>query len=105
MDRVPGPKELRGAAAVAASLAYIVGLAGIVAGGLVLRDGDSVGAVILWVLTFAAGAAMMVLAMLIRGVAAILARLTQVEGDVRVLVGDRNRDRAEADQWGHQPPY
>ncbi len=107
MDRVPGPQELRGAAAVATSLAYVVGIAGIVAGGLSLRDGDMVAAVVTWVLTFAAGAALMVLAMLVRGVAALLARLAQVEQDVRVLLSDRRRegDGNGGERWGHRPPY
>ena len=107
MDRVPGPKELRGAAAVATSLAYVVGLAGVVAGGLVLRDGDTIGAIVTWALTFAAGAALMILAMLIRGVAALLGRMGQLESDVRVLLSDRAREGTgrDGERWGHRPPY
>lgn len=106
MDRIPGPKELRGAAAVATSLAYVVGLAGVVAGGLVLRDQSSTVAIVVWVLTFAAGAALMIAAMVVRALASLLGRLAMIEQDVRVLVGERSPiDPAERSQWGHQPPW
>lgn len=110
MDRVPGPKELRGAAAVATSLAYVVGLAGVVAGGLVFRDGDTTLAFILWVLTFAAGGALMVVALVVRAFASLLGRFAAVEQDLRVLLGDRARGDAGPDRpgdrnWGHQPPW
>lgn len=107
MDRVPGPKELRGAAAVATSLAYIVGLAGVLVGGLVLRDGETTTAIVVWVLTFAAGAALMIAAMVVRAIASLLGRLAMVEQDLRTLVGDRARDGDDPRQpsWGHQPPW
>lgn len=89
MEREPSPKDLRGAAAVAQSLAYISGIAGIVAGALVYRDGEVALAVVLWVLTFAAGALMMIASFLARGLASILARLTRLDSDVQVLLRDR----------------
>ncbi len=106
---VPSPKDLRGAAAVAQSLAYIAGLAGVIAGGLVYRDGEAALAVVIWVLTFAAGAMLMIAAFLTRGVASLLARLSRLESDVRVLVSDRARDGSfepERDPWGrHRTPH
>lgn len=89
MDQEPTPKDLRGAAAVAQSLAYISGLAGVIAGALVYRQGDIALAVVLWVLTFAAGALMMIAAFLARGLASLLARLTKLDSDVQILLRDR----------------
>lgn len=89
MDDEPTPKDLRGAAAVAQSLAYVSGLAGVVAGALVYRDGEVALAVVLWVLTFAAGALMMTAAFLARGLGALLARITKIDGDVQVLLRDQ----------------
>lgn len=89
MDQEPTPKDLRGAAAVAQSLAYVSGLAGVIAGALVYRQGDIALAVVLWVLTFAAGALMMIAAFLARGLASLLARLTKLDSDVQVLLRDR----------------
>jgi phage shock protein PspC (stress-responsive transcriptional regulator) len=103
MDRdEPTPKDLRAAAAVAQSMAYVTGLAGVLAGALVYRQGDVALAVVLWVLTFAAGALLMVAAFLARAIASVLARLTKLDGDVAVLL----RDRA-AEQPGVPPrdPY
>lgn len=88
----PTPKDLRGAAAVAQSLAYVSGLAGVIAGALVYRQGEVALAVVLWVLTFAAGALMMIAAFLARGLAALLARLAQMESNVAVLLRDRAAD-------------
>jgi len=103
MDSIPTPAELRGAAAVAQSLAYVVGLAGVVAGGLLLRDGEAAMAVVVWVITFAAGAILMIAAFMVRGLVALLARMTRVESDLAVLV---RRDAADEqrDLWGHRPP-
>lgn len=92
MDHEPTPKDLRGAAAVAQSLAYVSGLAGVIAGALVYRDGEVALAVVLWVLTFAAGALTMIAAFLARGLASLLARLTKLDSDVQVLLRDRAAD-------------
>ncbi|MBW3664861.1 MAG: hypothetical protein KY469_17310 [Actinobacteria bacterium] len=107
VDRIPSPKDLRGAAAVAQSLAYVVGLAGVVAGGLAFSDGDTAGAVIVWVLTFAAGALLMIVAFLTRGMAALLARIARMESDLAQLVADRGgTPEPGRDPWGrHTPPY
>lgn len=92
MEQEPSPKDLRGAASVAQTLAYVSGLAGVVAGALVYRDGDVTLAVVIWVLTFAAGALMMIAAFLSRALASVLARLTKLDGDVAVLLRDRSSD-------------
>lgn len=108
MERIPSPKDLRGAAAVAQSLAYVVGLAGVVAGGLLLRDGETAFAVIVWVMTFAAGAVLMIAAFLTRAIAALLGRIARIESDVTVLVADARREHAPQepghDPWRHYPP-
>lgn len=108
MDRMPDPKELRGAGAVAQSLAYATGLAGVVAGALLFRDGETAFAVVVWVLTFAVGAILMIAAFLVRGMAVLLARIAHVESDVRVLLADAGRDRPyerDRDPWArHHPP-
>ncbi len=110
MDAAPGPKEIRGAAAVASSLSYVVGLAGIVVGGLLLRDGDTTMAIVVWVLAFAAGAALMVAALVVRAIGDVQARLSLMESDLRVILADRNGTAptargGEGGQWGHQPPW
>ena len=105
----PSPKDLRGAATAAQTLTYVTGLAGVVAGGLLYGDGQTAFAVVVWVLTFAAGALMVIAAFLARGMAALLARVARIEQDLTTLVA---RDRPEEvprgrDPWGggHRPPY
>jgi hypothetical protein len=93
MDHVPSPKELRGAARACTFLAYAAGLAGVAAGTLVLRDGELAFAIILWTVTFAVGASLMGVAVVIRAVAGLSTQVTRMESDVRVLVSDRHRDR------------
>ena len=91
MDDIPGPKDLRGAARACTVLAYAAGLAGVTGGTLMLRDGDLGFALILWTVTFAVGAALMGVAVLIRAMAGVSTQLTRLESDVRVLVSDRAR--------------
>jgi hypothetical protein len=104
MDHVPSPKELRGAARACTFLAYAAGLAGVAAGTLVLRDGELAFAIILWTVTFAVGASLMGVAVVIRAVAGLSTQVTRMESDVRVLMSDRHRDRPlspepERDPW------
>lgn len=87
MDAVPSPKDLRGAAGVAQTLAYVAGIAGVIAGALLYRTGETAFAVVVWVLTFAAGAILMIAAFLARGMASLLARIARIEQDLTVLVG------------------
>lgn len=109
MERIPSPKDLRGAAALAQTLAYVAGLAGVVAGALIYRDGQTAFAVVAWVLSFAAGAILMIAAFLTRAVAALLGRVARIEQDIAVLVAHRRSvdgERHEPDPWArHRPPY
>lgn len=108
MDDVPSPDQLRGAARACTVLAYAAGLAGIAAGTLLLRDGDLPFAIILWVITFAVGAALMGVSVLVRAVAGLAARVDHVGSDVRLLVSDRARQQigeGDRDPWLRHPPY
>ncbi len=110
MDRVPSPKDLRTAATAAQTLTYVSGLAGVVAGAILYANGDTGFAVVAWVLTFAAGAILMIASFLARGMAALLARIARIEQDIATLVArDRPEDRQDTgrDPWGggHTPPY
>lgn len=107
MDDVPTTTQLRAAARACLILAYAAGLAGVAAGTLVLREGDLAFAVILWVITFAVGASLMGVSLLIRALAGLTARLEQTSTDVRVLVGQRARERPEGEHgpWLGRPPY
>jgi hypothetical protein len=104
MDHVPTPKELRSAARACTVLAYAAGLAGVAAGTLVLRDGDLAFAIILWTITFAVGAALMGVAVVVRAVAGLIGQVDRLGSEVRVLVADRDRERPlapgpERDPW------
>ena len=106
MDRIPNPKDLRGAAAVAQTLAYAAGLAGVIAGAVLYREGETGFAVVAWVLTFAAGAILMIAAFITRAIATLLARFTRIEQDVALLVADAGVDRQrlpERDPWARHP--
>lgn len=108
MDRIPSPKELRGAASVAQTMAYAAGIAGVIAGALLYRDGQTGFAVVAWVLTFATGAILMIASFLARGMAALLARIARIEQDVAALVGNRGPSPREDDRdpWSRHPsPY
>ncbi|MFA9445982.1 hypothetical protein [Egicoccus sp. AB-alg6-2] len=109
MEHIPSPKELRSAARACTFLAYAAGLAGVAGGTLMLRDDELAMALVLYTVTFAVGAALMGVAVLVRAVAGISTQLHRVESDVRVLVGDRVRGGpgpGERDPWtGHHPPY
>lgn len=95
LNPAPDPKDLRGAAAVARTLAYAAGLAGVVAGGIVYRQGEVPFAVAIWVLTFAVGALLMIAAFLLHAMTAIMARLAAMEQDVRILVGRQVAERED----------
>jgi quinol-cytochrome oxidoreductase complex cytochrome b subunit len=108
MDEIPTAGQLRTAARACLILAYAAGLAGVAAGTLVLRDGELAFAVILWVITFAIGASLMGVSLLIRALAGLTARVEQTSSDVRVLVGERARHRQgdpDRDPWLGHPPY
>lgn len=105
VDHLPSPRELRGAARACVFLAYAAGLAGVAAGTIVLRDGEMAFAIILWTITFAVGAALMGVSVLVRAVAGLTAQITRMESDLRVLTQDRARSEGtlapgdERDPW------
>jgi hypothetical protein len=105
MEHVPSPKELRTAARACVLLAYAAGLAGVAAGTLMLRDGDLPFAIILWTITFAVGAALMGVAVVIRAVAGMSTQLTRLESDVRVLLSDRAREPRLPQQEPDRDPW
>lgn len=85
----PTPAQSRGAAAVAQTLSYVSGLAGIVAGGLAFNEGQRGLAVVVWVLSFAAGATLMLISILVRMVAESLRRQASMEVDMARLARDQ----------------
>lgn len=104
-DRVPSPRDLRGAANVARTLAYVVGLVGVVGGGIVHRSGSASLALAIWVITFAGGAVLMIAGFLCDGLATLLARTAAIEQRLAAL---QRPDPGEADRdgWqGHPNPW
>jgi hypothetical protein len=105
MDHIPSPRELTMAARACVFMAYAAGLAGVAAGTLVLRDGDLAFAVILWTITFAVGAVLMGVSLLIRAVSGLSAQLSRMESDLHVLRTDRahreggGRPEPDRDPW------
>lgn len=78
MDTVR-PSELHVAARVADALVYAAGLAGVIAGGVLFRNGDLPFAVVAWMLTFVAGAALRLAAWASRAMAELLIRTARIE--------------------------
>lgn len=109
MDHIPTVKEMRTAARACLFLAYASGLAGVAAGTLVLREGDLVFAIIVWVITFAVGASLMGVSVLVRALSAMRTDLERVSSDVRILVADRQQESLRTpprgDPWSGHPPY
>jgi hypothetical protein len=89
MDRLPTPRELRIAARACVLLAYATGLGGVAAGTWLLRAGDWPMAIVLWLVTFAVGATLMGMSLLIRALSGVTAQLARLESDVRVLASER----------------
>ena len=104
-DRVPAPRDLRGAASVARSLAYVVGLVGVVGGAVVFRqDGSTALALAIWVVTFAGGAILMIAGFLCDGLAVLLGRTAALEQQLSTLRGSDPRVPHADDQWGGDHP-
>ena len=105
MDHIPSPRELTVAARACVFMAYAAGLAGVAAGTIVLRDGELAFAIILWTITFAVGAALMGVSLLIRALAGLSAQVHRMESDIQVLRADRarqdglSRPETERDPW------
>jgi hypothetical protein len=94
--------QLRTAARVADALVYTVGVAGVIAGGLLLRRGDLGFAIVAWSLTFVAGAGLRLGAWVARGVAELLVRQSALADAVNDLrtdhVAAQRRDAGR--HWG-----
>lgn len=103
MDRVPTPKELSGAGAVAHTLTYVCGLAGVIAGAVLYRQGEIPLAVVAWVLTFGLGAMLMIASFLVRAIGGLLAHIARIESDLQVLLADRSREETLDLDRGRDP--
>lgn len=68
-------RELAIATRTADALVYTVGVAGVIAGGLLLRAGSIGFAVVAWVLTFVAGATLRLISAITRGIADLKSEL------------------------------
>ncbi|MBW3604564.1 MAG: hypothetical protein KY460_06550 [Actinobacteria bacterium] len=73
-------RELATATRIADALVYTVGVAGVVAGGLLLRAGSIGFALVAWTLTFVAGAALRLLSAITRGIADLKSELDRPAG-------------------------
>lgn len=91
MDHIPTPRELTVAARACVFMAYAAGLAGVAAGAIVLREGELAFAVILWTVTFAVGAVLMGVSLLVRAVSGLSAQVLRMASELRVLTEDRAR--------------
>ncbi len=87
---------------MARSLAYVVGLVGVIGGVVVYRSGGVPLAVAVWVITFAGGAVLMIAGFLCDGLAALLARTAAIE---QQLSGRRGIDDTPDDWQGHPNPW
>lgn len=93
VDAPPTSRELRVAARGATLMAYVVGLVGIGAGTLTLREDDVATAILLYVVTFAVGACLIGVATLIRAFDGLVARFERLERSVGRLHLDAEDDR------------
>lgn len=94
MERVD-PRELVTAARVADGLVVVVGVAGVVAGAQLFRSGELPYAIVAWVLTFVAGAALRLVVWMARGIAAVMDRTQRLEEDVTRMLREQAADRAD----------
>lgn len=92
------PRELVTGARVADALVYAAGLAGVVAGGLLFRQGETGWAVVAWALTFVAGAALRLASAACRALAQILERGERMEQDIARLSLEPPARAAEPDR-------
>lgn len=80
-------------ASIAQALAYVIGVGGIVAGGLVHNDGDTPVAVVLWLSGFGLGALLTITSFVVRALSGAMARLEHLEAEVGLLTRSRAADR------------
>lgn len=78
-------RELIAAARVADGLVIVAGLAGVVAGAQLFRQGNLPFAIIAWVMTFIAGAVLRLVVWMARGIAQVMDRTERLEEDVKRL--------------------
>ena len=98
----PTSTYLVSAARVADALVYTVGIAGVVAGGLLLRRDDLGFAIVAWCLTFVAGASLRLLALTARGVAELLVRQGRLQEELHDLRVEKvAAERREGDGHWH----
>lgn len=98
------PRELIAAARVADGLVYVVGLAGVVAGAQLFREGDLPFAIVAWILTFVAGAALRLVVWMARGIGQVMDRTQRIEEDVARVLRDQiappDEPGGAAPRWG-----
>lgn len=99
------PRELQTAARVADALVYAAGVAGVIAGGLLFRDGETGFAVIAWVLTFIAGAVLRLASWAARALAQLLIRTEQIAEEIRDLHGTTPSAAPPRDPDAPPDPY
>lgn len=105
-DRVPSPRDLRGAANVARALAYVVGVVGVVGAAILQRGGSTPLALAVVVVTFAGGAALMIAGFLCDGLSALLARTAAIEQRLSALQSGPPVRPESDDGWrGHPNPW
>lgn len=87
------PLQLHTAARIADALVWAAGLAGVVAGALLYRAGDLGFAIVAWVLTFVAGAALRLASWATKALAELLVRTERIEEELAM------RPRPEQTGW------
>ncbi len=92
------------AARIAEVLVYAAGFAGVVAGGLLFRQGNLGFAVVAWVLTFVAGAGLRLAAWGIRALAQLLDRATAIEQEL-ARIAARPDPEVPRTPGGNPDPY
>lgn len=98
------PRELIVAARVADGLVYAVGAAGVLAGGLLFRDGGIGFAIVAWALTFVAGAGLRLASWAARALAQLLVHSQRMEDDVSTLLRERAAAPPPARDPADAPP-
>lgn len=101
------PSELVTAARIADALVFAAGAAGVIAGGLLARDGQLGFAVVAWTLTFVAGVGLRLAAWSARALAELLVRSRHVEDELARLRAERPAEPPPRDDQRRAPadPY
>ncbi len=83
------PQELYTAARISDALVWAAGLAGIVAGALLFRAGDTGFAIVAWLVTFITGAALRHASWASKALAELLVRTGRIEEELRLSASRR----------------